>query len=394
MYKEEIEKIAQSIKDELIKIRRDIHSHPEIALNEFRTSKLVAEKLEELGMEVQVNIRVTGVVATLKGKYPGKTILMRADMDCLQLDELTNLEFKSQHPGYMHACGHDAHTTWLLGAAMILSHFKDRIHGNIKFLFQPAEESKGGAEEMIKAGVLENPHVDAAVGAHVWPAIESGKVGIKYGAMMAAPDNFRIVIHGKGGHGAVPNKCIDPISIANHIYSELQTIISRKLDPLEPVIITVGKFNAGTASNIIPDCAVMEGTVRTLSYSARDEVPKLMEKLVKGITEANGGKYEFQYNKCYPPVINENSITSFFEKSASKFLGSSNVEKLDKATMIGEDFSYFQQKVPGVFFAIGTMNKTKGIDQGLHSPYFTIDEDILTKASGLFSYFALDYLLN
>ncbi|RKD21929.1 amidohydrolase [Caminicella sporogenes DSM 14501] len=392
MFKEKILKKAEEIKEELISIRRDIHSHPEIGLQEKRTSALVAEKLKKLDIEVKTNVGITGVIGLLKGKYPGKTILLRADMDCLEMTELNDIEYKSKYPGLMHACGHDAHTTWLLGAAMILSEFKDELHGNVKFLFQPAEESQGGANRMINEGVLENPKVDAAIGAHVWPIVESGKIGIKYGSMMAAPDKFTLTIYGKGGHGAEPHNCIDPISIACQAYMSLQTIVSRKINPIEPAVISITMFNAGSAHNVIPDRVEMVGTVRTLTNELREEIPKMMESIIKGITEANGGSYEFEYIPYYPPVINNDEITDVVKHAGEEILGKDNVVELKNPTMGGEDFSYFQQKVPGAFFVVGTYNENKKITKPLHSPYFNIDEDILSKASAVLAESALLYL--
>lgn len=392
MLKEKILQKAEEIKEELIRIRRDIHAHPEIGLEEKRTSALVAEKLEELGLEVKTNVGITGVVATLKGKYPGRTILLRADMDCLEMDELNDVEYKSQYPGKMHACGHDSHTTWLLGAAMILAELKDELHGNVKFLFQPAEETDGGADRMIKDGALEDPHVDAAVGAHVWPSVEAGKIGVKYGSMMAAPDLFRLTIHGKGGHGAEPHNCIDPIAIACQIYMGFQTIVSRRIEPVEPAVITVGQFNAGTAHNIIPAKVNMVGTVRTLTYELREKIPAMMEAVIKGITEANGASYEFEYVPYYPPVINNDEMTALVEEAGKEILGDGNVVKVSKPTMGGEDFSYFQQNVPGAFFIVGTYNEEKGITKSLHNPEFNIDEDIIHKASAVLAQTAVSYL--
>ena len=366
--------------------------HPEIGLQEIRTSALVAEKLKSLGIEVITNVGITGVVGTLKGKYPGKTILIRADMDCLELQEQNEVEYKSQAPGRMHACGHDAHTTWVLGAAMILSGLKDQLHGNVKFLFQPAEETNGGADRMIQEDALENPHVDAAIGAHVWPAVESGKIGVKYGSMMAAPDLFRITIHGKGGHGAEPHNCIDPIAIGCQVYMAFQTIISRRTNPVEPAVLTVGQFTAGTAHNIIPDKVNMVGTVRTLSYELRESIPKMMEAVLKAIAEANGATYQFEYIPYYPSVINDDEMTALVETAGKEILGDSNVIRLDKPTMGAEDFSYFQQKVPGAFFTVGTYNPEKGIIKPLHNPQFNLDEDILPKAAAVLAQCAATYL--
>lgn len=383
---------SEKIKDELIKIRRDIHSHPEIGLQENRTSKIVSEKIRELGLKVETNIGVTGVVGTLEGKKPDKTILLRADMDCLKMSELNEVEYKSKYDGFMHACGHDAHTTWLIGAAMILSDYKEQLHGNVKFLFQPAEETEGGAKRMIKEGVLKNPAVYAAIGAHVWPLIESGKIGIKTGSMMAALNNFKIKIQGKGGHGAEPHQCIDPIAVSCQIYMALQTIISRKKDPIEPAVISVGEFHAGSAHNVIPNEVIMTGTVRTTTHDLRNRMPQMIEGIVKGITDAHGATYEFEYKEDYSPVINDGEIVKLVEKGGRYILGEDNVVKLENPTMGGEDFAYFQQEIPGAFFVVGTRNTEKGIDKPLHNPYFDIDEDILHKASAVFAACVLEYL--
>ncbi len=392
MFEDIIIKKSEDIKDMLIKIRRDIHMHPEIGLHEFRTAGIIADILKQYHIEVKTNVGVTGVVGVLQGKYPGKTILLRADMDCLKIMELNELEYKSIYPGYMHACGHDAHLTWLIGAAIILSGLRDEIHGTIKFLFQPAEEKEGGAEKTIHGGVLENPKVDAVIGAHNWPGIPSGKIGVKSGALMAATDNFKITILGKGGHGAQPHKCIDPIAAACEVYMALQTVISRKTDPLEPVVLSIGKFNAGTAHNIIPDNAYLEGTIRTLSYETREEIPGIMEEILKGITEANGANYEFTYTPYHPPVINDAEITSMAARAAGRIIGDKNVIIVEKPTMVGEDFSSFEERVPGTFIFVGNNNEEKGIIHPLHNPEFMVDEEIIHKTSAILCEIAILYL--
>ncbi|WDV47230.1 amidohydrolase [Clostridiaceae bacterium M8S5] len=392
MLREKIIEKSKEIREELVAIRRDIHSHPEVGLNEVRTSGVVIKKLEELGLKVIKNIGETGVIGILEGKKPGKTVLLRADMDCLEMTELNDVEYKSKYDGLMHACGHDAHTTWLLGAAMILSEFKEEICGNIKFLFQPAEESLGGADRMIKQGALENPKVDIAIGAHVWPIIKSGSIGIKYNSMMAAPDMFKIKIFGKGGHGAEPHNCIDPINIGCQVYMALQTIISRKVDPVDSAVLSVTTFNAGTAHNVIADRVELGGTVRTLTNEMREQMPMWIEDILKGITVANGGTYEFEYIPYYPPVINNDEVLDIVKKAGEAILGEGKVVELIKPTMGGEDFSYFQQKVPGAFFVVGTYNEEKGIVNPLHNPKFNIDEDILHKASAVLAQSAILYL--
>jgi amidohydrolase len=392
MQKEDILKSAESFKDEIIKIRRDIHAHPEFGKQEKRTSELVANKLRELGLEVRTNVADTGVIGTLKGKYPGKTILMRADMDCLKIEELNDVEYKSQTPGLMHACGHDSHTAWLIGAAMILSQFKEEMQGNVKFLFQPDEENDGGAARMIKAGALEDPHVDAAIGAHVWPSVEAGKIGVKYGAMMASPDRILIKIYGKGGHGGVPDSCIDPITTACQIQMALQTIVSGKVSPFEPAVVTIARIEGGTTHNIIPDMVEMEGTLRTLSYSLREKMPKMVENIVKGICEANESTYEFIYDPHFPPVVNNDEMNAIIEKSGKEIFGDDGIVTMDNPSMGGEDFSFFQLKVPASFFVIGTYNPSKGLVSPLHTARFNIDEDILPKASAVLAQCAINYL--
>lgn len=392
MLKDKILKKSQEIKEELIRIRRDIHSHPELGLEENRTASIVADKLRLLGLDVQQNIGVTGVIGVLKGKYEGKTVMLRSDMDCLKVEELNDVEYKSQYPGKMHACGHDAHTTWLLGAAMILSELKDELHGNVKFLFQPAEEGIGGAERMINDNAMENPKVDAAIGAHVWPSVEAGKIGIKYGPMMAAADEFELTIRGKGSHAAEPHRSIDPISVAVQIYTGFQTILSRRINPIEPAVVTVSMFNAGLTHNVISEKAELAGTIRTLNNKMRDKIPYMIETMVKGITEANDADFEFKYLKKYPPVINNDKMVSLVEKAGKEILGNENVVRLENPTMGGEDFSYFQQKVPGAFFIVGTYNKEKGLEKSLHSPHFNIDEDILNKAAAVMAECAVIYL--
>lgn len=394
MYSEKILKKAEEISDILISIRRDLHAYPEIGLEEIRTSKIVADYLSDLGLEVQKNVGKTGVVGLLRGKNPGKTVMLRADMDCLKMDENCNLQYKSKNPGLMHACGHDIHTTWLLGAAMILASMKDKINGNIKFVFQPAEEVSGGAKMMIEDNVLENPHVDAAFGAHVWPYIEEGTVAIKEGSFMAASDNFKLSIFGKGGHGGHPQRCIDPISSACEIYMALQTIISRRVNPLEPAVITVGKFHAGTAHNVIPSQVEMEGTIRTLTNETRQSIYDMMLNIFKGVTIANGSSFDFKYIPYHPPVINDSNLTEIVLSAAKKIVGEDKAKRAERETMVGEDFSYYQQNVPGAFFWFGSYNEEIGAVNPLHSEKFFVNEDIIHTGAAVLAQCAVEYLSN
>lgn len=392
MIKDAIMEKAEQIQEELIRIRRDIHAHPETGFQETRTAALVSAYLKDLGIEVRENVGRTGVVGTLRGKYPGRTILLRADMDCLEMQEQNEVDYKSEYPGRMHACGHDAHTTWVLGAAKILAGLQDQLQGNVKFLFQPAEETDGGAKPMIQDGALEDPQVDAAIGAHVWPGVDAGKIGVKYGPMMASPDFVRITITGKGGHGAEPHNCVDPISIGCQVYMAFQMIISRRISPLEPVVLTIGQFQAGTAHNIIPDKVEMVGTVRTFSFEMKEKMRSMMDAALKSITEANGATYQFEYLPHYPPVINDAGMTAQVEAAAKEILGEENVIRLEQPTMGAEDFSYFQQKVPGAYFNVGTFNAEKGITKPIHNPQFNIDETILHKAAAVLAHTAVCFL--
>lgn len=383
---------AVQIQQRLVEIRRDIHQHPELGLQETRTAALIAQELSALGLKVQTGVSVTGVVGLLEGKYPGKTILLRADIDCLAMREMNTHEYVSEYPGKMHACGHDAHTTWLLGTAMILSQMKDELHGTVKFVFQPAEEGPGGAERMIQEGVLENPKVDFALGAHVWPSIESGLIGVKDGPMMAAPDKFNLRITGKGGHASQPELTIDPISIAVQVYTSLQTVVSRRISPLDSVVVSITMFNGGSAHNIIPDNVTLTGSVRSLNPQTRAKLPGMIEDIIKGIVEANHGTYDFEYIPVYPPLINHVIGNDIIKAAVKSILGEEKIKVLDLPVMGGEDFSYFIQKVPGTFFFIGTYNEAKGITHGLHHPRFDIDEDILSKASAVMAQCAIEYL--
>lgn len=383
---------AEEIQEELVRIRRDIHSHPEIGFQETRTAALVSDYLKRLGIEVKENLCVTGVVGTLRGKHPGKTILLRSDMDCLEMQEQNDVPYKSKFDGRMHACGHDAHTTWLLGAAKILAGMRDELHGNVKFLFQPAEETDGGAKQMIAEGAMEEPKVDAAIGAHVWPTVEAGKIAVKYGPMMASPDMIKITIFGKGGHGAEPHNCVDPISVACQVYFGFQTIISRRISPVEPAVLTISQFNAGTAHNIIPDKVELVGTVRTFSFEMKDKMRTMMDGVLRSITEANGASYKFEYLPHYPPVINDEAMTALVESTGKIVLGETNVLRQDKPTMGAEDFSYFQQHVPGSYFTVGTLNTEQGIVKPLHNPQFNIDESILHKTAAVLAASAVAFL--
>lgn len=371
-----LDKEVLEIKDETIKIRRDIHRNPELGFEEFRTSDLVYNYMKNLGYEVH-KVAKTGVVALLRGKDESKTLAIRADIDCLPLQELNNCDYASETDGKMHACGHDGHTATALSVAKILKQKQSQLKGNVKFLFQPAEEGPGGALPMIQEGVLENPKVDAIIAMHVWNEIEIGKVIVKEGPLMASADEFVITIKGIGGHGAVPQFTVDSIVVAANVITTLQTIISRNIDPLEPAVLTIGKIKGGSNFNIIAETTELIGTVRTFNNELRAKIEKRVEEVVKNVTAAFGATYEIKYTRIYPPTINDSKITSIVKKAAGKVVGKENINDKDM-TMGAEDMSFFLEKVPGCYFMVGSANKEKGLDKPHHSPYFDFDENALT----------------
>lgn len=382
---------AISYEEELTDIRRTIHKNPEAGFEEYQTAKLVSEYLKSLGINVLENVAHTGVVGLLKGSHPGKTILLRADMDCLLMPELTEVEYKSTKANHMHACGHDAHTAWLLGAAKILSSKREQIHGNIKFIFQPAEEIGEGAIKMIEEGILENPKVDFAVAAHSAPEVPTGMIAVSYGTVLAAWSSFKIEIIGKGSGGASPHKSIDPISLGFQVYESLQHIISRKIDPSEPVVLSVCKVNSGTANNVIPGSLIMEGTVRTKTIDS-NIIKDMMEKAIKSVVESNNGKYVFDFTNMSPCLKLDSNISEFAEESCKQLLGTNKVIKLNNAGMGSEDFAFISERVPSSYLVIGTGSKEKNILTPAHNSLFDIDDEALPIGSAVLSRISLDYL--
>lgn len=392
MFAKEIKRISKEIQNKLIEIRRKIHQNPELAFEEYNTGKLILNYLKQLDIEVTPEVAKTGVVGLIRGNQPGKTVAIRADMDALPITEENNCDYKSTIPGKMHACGHDAHVACLLGAAEILNRLKDKLKGNIKLIFQPAEEGVGGALPMIEEGVLDNPKVNACIATHVWSDIPVGQILVKRGPIMASPDDFEIVIKGKGGHGAMPHTAIDPIVIGCQVVNVLQTVISRKIDPLSPAVISICYFHSGTCTNVIPDTAVIKGTARTLDPELRKRVANLIETTVAGIVTTMGGEYEFKYHYLYPPTINDNTITDILANAAVKIIGSDNLIWGNEPSMGGEDFAYFAEKVPSTFFRLGCGNQKKGIIYPIHNSKFDIDEECLCIGAAVLAQFSIDYL--
>ncbi|WP_429843728.1 M20 family metallopeptidase [Brevibacillus sp. FIR094] len=370
-----LNKAVEEIKDQVIAWRRYLHENPELSFHEEKTAQFVYETLLTFGnLEVSRPTK-NSVMARLIGSEPGKVLAMRADMDALPITEENTFEFVSKNPGVMHACGHDGHTSMLLGTAKLLSGMKDQIKGEVRFFFQHAEEVyPGGAEEMVQAGVMDG--VDMVIGTHLWSTMEFGTVGICPGPMMAAPDTFWITVHGKGGHAALPHETIDSIAIAAQVVTNLQHIVSRNADPLDNLVLSITQFVGGTTHNVIPGAVEICGTVRSFDKNLRESVPGLMERVIKGITEAHGAGYKFKYEFGYRPVINDAEVTRLMEEVVEESLGAEWVEHM-RPTMGGEDFSAFQQKAPGCFFYVAAGNKEKGITYPHHHPRFTIDEDAL-----------------
>lgn len=374
-------------------IRHQIHMNPELGFEEYETSKLVSSELEKLGIEVTKNVAKTGVLGLIKGGYPGKTVALRADMDALRINEEGDYEFKSKNPGVMHACGHDGHTASLLGVAMMLNEIKDELHGNVKLIFQPAEEVEGGALPMIKEGVLENPKVDAVFGGHLWGSIEEGKVAVKHGAMMASPDIFTIKIHGKGGHAGVPHASVDPVPIMAQVITALQTIVSRKNDPTNPLVISCCNVHSGECHNAIPTEALIQGTVRTLNNDTRDFAEETIEKFVKGIVESQGASYEFEFIRQFPPLVNDKNMADVLEKSAKKIVGDENVFELATPSMGGEDFAFYTEEVPSSFAFVGM---TKDVENPIlhHNAKFAWEDNNMKNLAQTLAQVAIDFLNN
>jgi len=374
----------ESMKDWLVEIRRKIHMHPELGFEEVETSRLVAECLEKFGLQVKRGVAKTGVVGLLKGKEPGETGAIRADMDALPMDEANQVPYASKVKGKMHACGHDANVAILLGVAKFFSSIKDEVRGNIKWIFQPAEEGGGGGRMMVEEGVLENPKVDAIFGAHVFPLLSIGKVGIMEGEALAAADRFTLVILGKGGHAASPHLTRDPILAAGHLITQIHAIVSRNINPLESGVVTIGKVSGGTAFNIIPDEVELLGTVRSLSPQVREELRSRIEQVTQGVVGSFGMDYHFNYEYGYPVLINDPGMTKLVGEACLKGIGKDNVEVI-KPSMGAEDFAYYLERCPGAYFRLGCGNEEKGIIHPYHSSLFDIDEEVLAFGVEMFA---------
>ncbi|MDQ7797384.1 MAG: amidohydrolase [Candidatus Edwardsbacteria bacterium] len=381
-----------SIDNYVIGWRRHFHKNPELSFREFQTSRTVAAELKKLGMAVKPKVGGTGVVGLLQGGRQGKTLALRADMDALPVKEENRTSYISKNPGVMHACGHDGHMAMLLGAAKMLSCQRTQIRGQVKFLFQPGEETPpGGALGMIRDGAMEGPKVDAVFALHLDSSLPTGKVGLCRGPMMAASDNFEITIAGKGGHAARPHDCLDPVTAAAQIIMGLQTIVSRKVDPVHPAVVTVGKIRAGSKHNIIPQEAILIGTARTIDPHSTKMMPLWIRQLAEGIARANGLKARVGYERGYPVLFNDPGMVDLCEKVIASRYGKKAPVRITEPMMGGEDMAYFLHKAPGAFLRLGSR---QGRETAFpwHHPKFSIDEKSLSLGAGILTEIALNFL--
>lgn len=382
---------VREVMGRVIEIRRKVHAHPELGYEEHETSKLVSEVLEPLGLEVRTGVAGTGVVGVLHGRDTGHTVALRADMDALPITEDTGLAFSSTVPGKMHACGHDGHVAMLLGTAMVLSGLRDLIHGSVKFIFQPSEERTGGALPMIERGVLEDPDVDAIFAAHLWPDVPFGCVGVHEGPAMAALDEIHIEIYGKGGHVATPHRSIDAVLGAASFILELQSIVSREIDPTEPAVVSIGQVCGGTAYNAIADKVMLGGTVRVVNPDLRQVMEKKISDRLRGLQESYGIQHSFEYRFGYPPVVNDHEMARFVREVAGELLGRDKAFQIARPVMAGEDFAYYLERVPGAIFLLGIGDSSVG-NHPLHHPKFMFNEDVLEVGVWVLSQIAVSYL--
>lgn len=386
-----IKKLSLEIFPEVIAFREDMHAHPELAFQENRTAGKIADKLKSWGIPFETGVAKTGIVAYLKGNNPdSRTIALRGDIDALPIEEKNDVSYKSKEKGKMHACGHDVHTSSLLGTAWILNELKSEWSGTIKLFFQPSEEKlPGGASVMIEEGVMENPKVEHIYGQHVYPELPAGQIGLRSGSYMASADEIYLEVVGKGGHGALPHYNIDPVIASAQFLVAVQQVISRSAPPIVPTVLSFGKINSdGGATNVIPDKVNIEGTFRTFDETWRAKAHERIQEVADGIAKSTGAIFNLDIRKGYPFLQNDETLTSKVKEWAIDFWGAENVHDLEMR-MTAEDFAYFSQKAPAVFYRLGVGNLEKGIVHPVHSPYFDIDKKALELSSGWMAFIAL-----
>jgi amidohydrolase len=394
---QQVARAAEGLRQKLVDQRRDFHMNPELSNREVRTSRVVAEKLKALGLtDIKTGIARHGVTALLVGAKPGPVVAVRADMDALPIQETINVPYKSLNAGVKHACGHDVHTTVGLGVAEVLSGMKNEISGTVKFIFQPAEEGppsgeEGGAKLMVKEGVMENPRPSAVFGLHTLPSVEVGQIAFQSGPAMASSDKFYITVRGKSSHGAQPQNGIDAVVVAAQSITALQHIRSRRIDPQEPLVISIGMINGGTRNNIIAEEVKMEGTMRTLNEEVRQRAQELMRETLKNVTGAYGATFELRFEENAAVTYNEPALVNETLPTIRRIVGEGNVVAI-RPFMPAEDFSYFQKVVPGFYYFLGVGNRAKGITAGWHTPEFDVDEESLVVGVKVMSNVLMDYL--
>ncbi|MCC0672815.1 amidohydrolase [Clostridioides sp. ES-S-0145-01] len=383
-----IKEITNGYKDYVIKLRREFHENPEKSMEEFRTSKRIKEELDKIGVPY-VSSGGTGVVATIKGNNPGKTVALRGDMDALQVVECTEVEYKSKNEGLMHACAHDGHTSMLLGAAKVLNDIKNDINGTVKLFFQPGEEVGKGARAMIKDGAMEG--VDGVFGIHLWSDVECGTVSVEEGPRMASADFFKITVKGKGGHGSLPHQGVDAVLASSALVMNLQSMVSREVSPLEPLVVSVGILNSGTRFNVIASEAVLEGTIRLFNPELRKQIPTILERIAKSTAEAYRAEAELEYGYLTPAVINDRECSKIATEAVIKLFGKESIALFEKVTG-AEDFAEFMNIAPGALAFVGARNEAKRACYPHHHGCFNIDEDALEIGTALYVQYAVDFL--
>ncbi|TAK20667.1 MAG: amidohydrolase [Chloroflexota bacterium] len=382
----------RNVAEQVVLDRRHLHVHPELGFQERQTSRFIADRLRALGIETRTGIAETGVVGIIRGGRPGKTVLLRADIDALPIEEENDVPYRSTVPGVMHACGHDGHTAILLGTAQVLSERRANLRGNVVLAFQPCEEKPpGGAQAMIAQGVMDDPKVDAVFGLHLSQELPVGTVAARPGPIMAAADMFRLEIAGKGGHAARPHECVDAGLVAAQVMVALHALVAREVNPLDPAVITIGMIQAGTAPNIIPDRALLRGTTRTFDTELRERLARRIEEVATSVAAAMRATCVCTYEWGYPSVVNEAVSTAFVADIARSVVGEARLVERDQS-MGGEDFAYFLQRAPGCFFNVGTRNEDRGLVWGHHHPRFDIDEAALPVGVEMFTRIVESYL--
>jgi amidohydrolase len=387
---QQIKSLSDQYSEEVVHLRRYLHANPELSYQEFNTAKYVGAQLKNFGLAPKEGIATTGLMVDIAGKNPSKkTVALRADMDALPIQESNNVPYKSKVPGVMHACGHDVHTSSLLGTAKILHAVKDQFEGTIRLIFQPGEEKNpGGASYMIRDGVLKNPQPSGIIGQHVFPLLPVGKIGFREGMYMASCDELYLKVIGKGGHAGAPELVIDPVLIASHIIVALQQIISRNASPKQPTVLSFGKIIGDGATNIIPNEVNIAGTFRAMNEEWRESALQKIKKMAESVAEGMGGKCEVEISRGYPYLQNNPELTRRIRNAAEEYVGKENVVDID-ITLAAEDFAFYSQIIPASFYRLGTRNEKKGITSYVHTPTFDIDEDALKIGPGLMAWMAI-----